>query len=122
MKKEYTPELQAEFTNEVLTQFAEGLDQVLRDRLNAISPKVPQSTIQNLRYQIMEANASNISAQYKLYFQDSGRQSEMKRLQKASEYVQAHWKGFMQRNDKQMKKGLAKLRKKKRKLRKKGKL
>ena len=48
------------------------------------------------------------------------KESEMKRLQKASEWIQAHWKGFVQRNDKQMKKGLTKLRKKKKKLRKKG--
>lgn len=77
---EYTPALQAEFTNKILSDFANGLDQVLKSRLSSISPKVPHSTIQNLRYEIMEANASDISARYGLYFQDSGRHSEMRKL------------------------------------------
>ena len=79
-KTSITPQIQADFTNEVLQQFAQGLDKVLRERLRAISGKAPHQTIQNLRYHIIQANASNISAQWHLYFQDSGRHSEMKKL------------------------------------------
>jgi hypothetical protein len=75
-----SPKTQADFTNELLKQFAVGLDDVLRQRLREISGKVPHHTIQNLRYQIMEASASDISAEWHLYFQDSGRISEMKKI------------------------------------------
>ena len=80
MKKEITPAIQAEFTNRILGQFARGLDQVLKGRLRKISGRVPSSTISLIRFNIMEANAGNISADYRLYFQDSGRHSEMKNL------------------------------------------
>lgn len=77
---EVTPQIQADFTNQMLTEFAVGLDQVLQARLQEITGKVPHETIQLMRYEIMEANASDISARYSLYFQDSGRISEMKNL------------------------------------------
>lgn len=80
MKREFPPELQTKFTNELLTEFAQNLDKALRQRLLAIRPKVPSQTIQALRYEIMEAKAGEISAQYRLIFQDSGRHSEMKQL------------------------------------------
>lgn len=77
---EFTPELQARFTNEMLNEFGRGLDQVLRARLAAISGNVPSQTVQLIRYQIMEASASDISAKYELYLQDSGRISEMRNI------------------------------------------
>ena len=80
MKREVTPAIQAEFTNRLLNDFARGLDQVLKGRLRKISGKVPHSTISLIRFNIMEANAGDISADYRLYFQDSGRLSEMKNL------------------------------------------
>jgi hypothetical protein len=80
MTIQYTPELQAQYTNELLEKFGRTLDQALKERLKEINPKVPSQTIQSLRYQIIEANASDISAQYFLYFQDSGRISEMRKI------------------------------------------
>ena len=80
MNREITPELQAAFTNKLLRDFAKGLDQVLKGRLQAIGGKVPNSTISLLSFNIMEASAADISAKYFLYFQDSARHSEMKNL------------------------------------------
>lgn len=80
MSQEITPELQAKFTNELLQEFAEALDTALRARLSDIAPKVPQETIQLLRYEIMEASATDISAKMQLILQDSGRLSEMKQI------------------------------------------
>lgn len=78
--QDFPPELQAQFTNELLEDFAVQLDKALRERLLAIQPRVPSQTIQALRYEIMRARASDISAGFKLYFQDSGRISEMRRV------------------------------------------
>lgn len=80
MSQEVTPELQAKFTNELLHEFAQALDVALRARLSEIAPKVPQETIQLLRYEIMEASASDISGKMQLILQDSGRLSEMKTI------------------------------------------
>ena len=77
---EVSPTLQAEFTNEILRDFAVNLDKVLKSRLLQIGGKAPHITVRLLRYEIMEARASDISAQYRLFFQDSGRLSEMRRL------------------------------------------
>ena len=77
---EITPQIQADFTNKLLKEFAEGLDEVLKNRISAISGKVPSQTLSLIRYKIIEASASDISAKYELYFQDSGRLSEMKNL------------------------------------------
>lgn len=76
----FTPEEQVAFVNEIMRNFAEGLDRSLRARLRDIDGKVPHETIKNLRYHIIEANVSKISAEWQLYFQDSGRHVEMKRL------------------------------------------
>lgn len=78
--KEFPPELQAKFTNELLDAFAVNLDKALRERLAQIRPRVPSQTISNLRYEIIRAKASDISAAFKLYFQDSGRISEMRNV------------------------------------------
>lgn len=78
--KEVSPQLQAAFTNKLLNDFAKGLQVVLKSRLSAIAGKVPNATLKLISYQIMEASASDISAKYMLYFQDSGRLSEMKNL------------------------------------------
>jgi len=77
---EFTPDLQAKFTNQMLYEFATNLDRVLRDRLRSIAGKVPNVTLSLLRFEIMEANADDISAHYELFFQDSGRISEMKKI------------------------------------------
>lgn len=80
MSQPITPEIQAAFTNKLLTEFATGLDQVLRARLAAIGGRVPEETIKLLRYNIIQASASDISAKYELYFQDSARISEMRNI------------------------------------------
>lgn len=80
----FTPLLQAKFTNEVMMEFAQGLDLVLRSALRQRAGRVPSQTIEALRYKFIEAHAGDISAKYELYFQDSGRHIDMKKL-KANE-------------------------------------
>lgn len=79
-KQEFPPELQAQFTNELLEAFAVNLDKALRERLAKISPRVPGQTIRNLRYEIIKAKGAEITAGFKLHFQDSGRISEMRNV------------------------------------------
>ena len=77
---EISPQAQAEFTNRLLHEFGAVLYSALKQNLRAISPRVPEETIRNLQYQIIEANAQDISAAFELSFQDSGRISEMRKI------------------------------------------
>ena len=81
MNQDFPPELQSAFTNDLLQSFAIQLDKALRERLRAISPKVPSQTIQALTYRILKAKAGDISAKFEMSFQDSGRISEMKQIE-----------------------------------------
>lgn len=98
---EVTPELQAKFTNELLNEFAAALDKALRENLSRISPKVPSQTIRAIRFSIMEASASDISAQLTLTFQDSGRISEMKVIERSKMVPIEVIKDWVQRNRKE---------------------
>ncbi len=75
-----TPEDQAAVFNLVLRRFAEQLYAALKENLGAKSPHVPNVTLQNLSDRVIAANANNIAGAYELWFQDSGRHVDMRRL------------------------------------------
>lgn len=75
-----TPKEQAAFLNEVLESWAEETEAVLKQQLRERAGHVPEETIRLLHYRLLLATSSNVSASFHLYFQDSGRHVEMKRL------------------------------------------
>lgn len=74
------PQLQADFINEVLTEWAQEIHVILLNQLREKMGSVPNETISNLRYKVMKASAIDLSAKFELFFQDSGRHVDMKQL------------------------------------------
>lgn len=76
-----SPNIQADFTNQILSEWAKEVYQILIGQLREKVGHVPSSTAKNLAYKILMASASDVSARFQLFFQDSGRHVDMKRLQ-----------------------------------------
>jgi hypothetical protein len=73
-------EEQVRFQNEVLDDWGERVEQVLKDQLKQRLGYVPDDVLLALRFRILAAVTANPSAQYLLNFQDEGRIVEMKEV------------------------------------------
>lgn len=75
-----TPQEQADVTNNILKEWAEEVHQLLLQQLRERTGNVPSSTVRNLTYRLLLSSAGDLSAKFELFFQDSGRHVDMKRL------------------------------------------
>lgn len=75
-----TPQEQADVTNNILKEWAEEVYQLLLQQLRERVGNVPSSTVRNLTYRLLLSSAGDLSARFELFFQDSGRHVDMKRL------------------------------------------
>mgnify|MGYP002413326105 CR=1 FL=1 len=66
---------------------------------------------------IMEERWRKDEEEWKIWEREEKREAEMKKLNKASEWIQAHWKGVLARKDKGLKKALMWIKKKMKKIR-----
>ena len=95
--------------NEDLSKMQENYKKV-QDELNMV---------QDIYNGLLEEKARKEEEEAKIREREEARAAEMKHLNKAAEWVQAHWKGLMTRKDKGLKKALTRIKKKKKKARKK---
>lgn len=66
---------------------------------------------------IMEERWRKDEEEWKIWEREEKREAEMKKLNKASEWIQAHWKGVLAWKDKGLKKALMWIKKKMKKIR-----
>jgi DNA-binding protein H-NS len=95
--------------NQDMTKMKESYDKVKKEL----------KMVQDIYNGLLEEKARKEEEEAKIREREEARAAEMKHLNKAAEWVQAHWKGLLTRKDKGLKKALAKIRKKKKKARKK---
>lgn len=66
---------------------------------------------------ILDQKRRKEAEEEKIWEREEKREYELKRLHKASEWIQAHWKGLLTRKEKGLKKALMRIKKKKKKAR-----
>jgi len=74
---------------------------------------------QNIYDKIMDEKRRREEEEEAIRIREEKQAAALKKLNKAAEFVQAHWKGLLTRKDKGLKKSLGKIKKKKKKMRKK---